>query len=453
MTRSMTKGSPWKLILAFSLPLLLGNLFQQFYNIADAAIVGRTLGSEALAAVGSTFSIQFLVLGFCTGVTQGFAIPIAQRFGADDHDTMRKYVFGSYVLTAVCAIVITTLTVLLCPTILHILQVHPDIYHNAYIYIMIIFAGIPFTLLYNLLSAIMRAIGDAKTPFLFLAFSACLNIVLDLVCICNLHLGVAGAAIATITAQAVSGILCMFYMHRKVTAVQIHKEDRVMTAGLYPTLLVMGLPMGLQFSITAIGSMVMQSGNNSLGTTYVSGFTSGMRINLLMMCPFDALGAGVSTFLAQNYGSLAYDRIKQGFRSGILMALGYGITACIILTTCGYAMSSLFLSGNAVTVLNASSLYLFRIGLFYPILGILVITRMSIQGLGYSSKAMFGGMVEMIARTLVTLYLVPIFHYDAITWADQTAWVAAVSYFIPTYIHCLHIVKYKIQQEQLFTKA
>lgn len=172
-----------------------------------------------------------------------------------------------------------------------------------------------------------------------------------------------------------------------------------------------------------------------------------------MMCPFDALGAGVSTFLAQNYGSLAYDRIKQGFRSGILMALGYGITACIILTTCGYAMSSLFLSGNAVTVLNASSLYLFRIGLFYPILGILVITRMSIQGLGYSSKAMFGGVVEMIARTLVTLYLVPIFHYDAITWADQTAWVAAVSYFIPTYIHCLHIVKYKIQQEQLFTKA
>ena len=453
MTRSMTKGSPWKLILAFSLPLLLGNLFQQFYNMADAAIVGRTLGANALAAVGSTSSIQFLVLGFCSGVTQGFAIPVAQRFGAGDEDGMRQYVFGSYVLTAICAAITTTATVLLCPTILHLLQVHPDIYHDAYAYLVIIFAGIPFTLLYNMLSAVMRAIGDSRTPFLFLAFSACLNIILDLVCIRIFHMGCAGAAIATITAQAISGILCMLYMHRKIHIVKIQKQDQIITPESCKTLLIMGLPMGLQFSITAIGSMVMQAGNNSLGTVYVSGFTSGMRIKQLMMCPFDAIGAGVSTFLAQNYGNNAYDRIKQGYRSGLIMAIGYGMLAALVMTTLGRTMSMLFVSIDAVDVLNASALYLFRIGIFYPVLGILIITRMAIQGLGYSGKAMIGGIVEMFARTIVTLGLVGILQYDAITWADQTAWTSAVIYLIPTYLHCLKEVKMRIQQDLAYRNS
>ncbi|MEE8808410.1 MAG: MATE family efflux transporter [Lactimicrobium sp.] len=452
MKKSMTSGNALKLILSFSIPLLLGNLFQQFYNMMDAAIVGQTLGSKALASVGATSSVQFLVLGFCIGICQGFAIPLATRFGAGDEKDMRRYEFGGAVWTAIMGVMITVAAVLLCPKILHLLQVNDEIYDNAYWYLVIIFGGIPFTLLYNYLSAILRAIGDSKTPFYFLAFSAVLNIGLDFFCILVLHWGCAGAAIATIASQAVSGVLCLILIARRFVLLHLDKSDMVLDGSHTKMLLGMGLPMGLQFSITAIGSMVMQSGNNSLGTVYVSGFTAGLRIKQLMMCPFDALGSAVSTFVSQNNGAHQLDRIHEGFRDGLLTAVIYGLFACVILVFFGRTMSMLFVSAKEAAVLDASAKYLRRMGYFYPMLGILITSRMAVQGLGFSSLAMFSGLVEMTARSVVTLGFVSKFGYDAITWADQTAWTTASLFLIPLSIYCLKVTDRKIKESQALSQ-
>ena len=225
MVKSMTEGKPLPLILQFALPLLIGNLFQQTYNIVDAAIVGRYLGTEALASVGASSSVQFLVLGFCIGICCGFAIPIAQRFGAKDYRLMRVYLFHGAVLSAAAAVILTLICAVFCPQILHLLSTPENIYAGAYQYLLIIFLGIPFNLLYNLLSCVLRAVGNSRTPFLFLAVATALNILLDLVCILGLHWGVAGAAAATITAQAVSGLLCLFYILRKVPLLHIKREE------------------------------------------------------------------------------------------------------------------------------------------------------------------------------------------------------------------------------------
>lgn len=452
MKKSMTSGNALKLILSFSIPLLLGNLFQQFYNMMDAAIVGQTLGSKALASVGATSSVQFLVLGFCMGICQGFAIPVATRFGAGDERDMRRYEFGGAVWTAILGVFITLAAVLLCPAILHLLQVNDEIYTNAYWYLVIIFGGIPFTLLYNYLSAILRAIGDSKTPFYFLAFSAILNIGLDFFCILVLHWGCAGAAIATIFSQAVSGVLCLLLIHRRFALLHLHREDMVMDGMHSKSLLGMGLPMGLQFSITAIGSMVMQSGNNSLGTVYVSGFTAGLRIKQLMMCPFDAIGSAVSTFVSQNNGAHDIKRIHEGYRDGLLTAVIYGMFACVVMVFFGRAMSMLFVSAKEAAVLDASAKYLRRMGFFYPVLGILITSRMMVQGLGFSSLAMLAGLIEMAARITVTVGFVGRFGYDAITWADQTAWTTASLFLIPLSIHCMNVTDRKIKEAQALAR-
>ena len=303
MSTSMTKGNPLKLMLQFALPLLIGNLLQQTYNIIDAAIVGQILGAKALASVGASSSVQFLVLGFCMGCCTGFGVPVAKYFGADKMDTMRNYVFNGAVLTGGIGVTVTVLCSVFCPQILHLLSVPEDIFRGAYHYLLIIFLGIPFTLLYNYLSSILRSLGDSRTPFLFLAFSAILNIFLDLFCIVVLKWGCAGAAAATITAQAISGILCLVFIGRKMNVLHLTKENRMVNITAVKELLAMGLPTGLQFSITAIGSMVMQSANNGLGSVCVSGFTAGMRIKQFAMCPFDAIATSASVFCSQNMGA------------------------------------------------------------------------------------------------------------------------------------------------------
>ena len=437
MSTSMINGSPLKSMLRFALPLLIGNLLQQTYNIIDAAIVGQTLGADALASVGASSSVQFLVLGFCIGICAGFGIPVAKYFGAGDYHKMKQYVYNGALLTACAAAIVTAACVLLCGWILRILSVQPDIYGNAYAYLLIIFLGLPFTLMYNYLSSILRSVGDSRTPFLFLAFSAILNIFLDLFCILVMHLGCAGAAIATITAQAVSGLLCIVFIAKKKEILWLAKEHRKGSRAVSAELLAMGLPTGLQYSITAIGSMVMQSANNGLGSIYVSGFTAGMRIKQFAMCPFDAIGTAVSVFCSQNLGAGQYDRIKKGLGEGIAAGIGYGLLAGILMIFGGRTLSMNFVSRDAVEVLDASAKYLRCMGYFFWTLGILNITRMTTQGLGYSSRAFFSGVTEMIARTIVSIGFVGTFGFTAICFADQTAWVTACCYIAPTCFYCV----------------
>ena len=437
MSNSMTQGNPLKVMLQFAFPLLIGNLLQQTYNIIDAAIVGQSLGAQALASVGASTSVQFLVLGFCMGSCTGFGIPVAKYFGAGDLKHMKNIIFNGAVLTAVIAVIITVLCTLLCPWILQILSVQSDIYANAYSYLMIIFLGLPFTLLYNYLSSILRAVGDSRTPFLFLAFSAVLNIFLDLFFILVAGWGCAGAAFATIAAQAISGILCLIVIIRRMEVLWLSKENRVVRGDSITELLQMGLPTGLQFSITAIGSMVMQSANNGLGGDYVSAFTAGAKLKQFTMCPFDAIATSVSVFCSQNYGAGKIDRIHKGLRQGIAVGVGYGLFAGLILIFAGRPLSMIFVSKDASGVLDASAKYLRCMGYFYWSLGILNVTRMVTQGLGHSGRAFFSGVMEMIARTIVSLGFVEAFGYTAICFADQTAWIAACCYIAPTCLYCL----------------
>ena len=437
MSSSMTKGNPLRVMLQFAFPLLVGNLLQQTYNIIDAAIVGQNLGAQALASVGASTSVQFMVLGFCMGSCTGFGIPVAKYFGAGDLAHMKKIIFNGAIVTTAIACIITALCALLCPRILQVLSVKSDIYANAYSYLMIIFLGLPFTLLYNYLSSILRAVGDSRTPFLFLAFSSVLNIFLDLFFIIVAGWGCAGAAFATIASQAVSGILCLIVIVRKVEVLWLSKENRVVSKDAVAELLSMGLPTGLQYSITAIGSMVMQSANNGLGGDYVAAFTAGAKLKQFTMCPFDAIATSVSVFCSQNYGAGKFDRIRKGLWEGIAVGVGYGIFAGIILIFAGRPLSMIFVSKDAAGVLDASAQYLRCMGYFYWSLGILNVTRMVTQGLGHSGRAFFSGVTEMIARTIVCMVFVGTFGYTAICFADQTAWIAACCYIAPTCFYCL----------------
>ena len=448
MTKSMTSGNPLKLMIQFAFPLLLGNLLQQTDNIIDAAIVGQCLGAKALASVGASSSVQFLVLGFCMGSCAGFGVPIAKYYGANDSDRMRNSIFNGAFLTIVIAVILTTACSLLCPQILHILSVPEDIYQNAYAYLIIIFLGMPFTLLYNYLSSVLRSVGDSKTPFLFLAISVVLNIFLDAFCILVLKWGCAGAAIATITSQAVSGILCLLFILHRLDFLCLKKENRHLRFAPIKELLSMGLPMGLQFSITAIGSMVMQSANNGLGSVCVSGFTAGMRIKQFTMCPFDAIGTAASVFCSQNYGAAKPDRIRKGLWQSMLVAVVYGIVAGLIMIFAGRTLSMIFVGKEAVDVLDASGKYLRCMGFFYWSLGILNISRMVTQGLGYPMRAVISGVTEMLARSIVSLCFVGSLGYTAICFADQTAWVSACFYIFPTCLYCVHKTTKKLMKQQ-----
>lgn len=437
MATSMVKGNPVKLMLSFAFPLLIGNLLQQTYNIIDAAIVGQALGPEALASVGASSSVQFLVLGFCMGSCTGFSVPVAKYFGAGKLDKMRDYIFNGAALAVLIAAILTTLCSLLCAPILHLLSVPSDIFADAYAYQLVIFLGIPFSILYNYLSSILRAVGDSRTPFLFLAFSAILNIFLDLFCIIILHLGCAGAAIATISAQAISGLLCLFFISRRVKLLLPTKENRTLRKDDAQELLAMGIPTGLQFSITAIGSMVMQSANNGLGSVYVSAFTAAMKIKQFMMCPFDAISTAASVFCSQNLGAGQAKRIRQGLRQGVLVGVGYGAFAGVIMILFGRPLTKLFIVSSAFEAINASAKYLRCLGFFYWMLGILNVCRMVTQGLGYSGRAVFSGVMEMLARTIVCLGFVGAFGFTAICFADQAAWLAACCYIAPTCLYCV----------------
>ncbi len=440
MSKDMTKGSPIRLMLFFAFPLLIGNLLQQTYSMIDAAIVGRYLGTQALASVGATSSVQFLVLGFCMGMCNGFSVPVARFFGAGDYARMRNCIAHAVTLTAGAAVLLTVACALLCPWILKILSITEDIYDNAYIYLIIIFLGMPFTLLYNLLSSILRAVGDSRTPFLFLAFSTVLNIGLDLLCILVFSWGCAGAAIATITAQAVSGIGCLIFISRRFKALVPTQRDRKLTRSGVGMMLGMGLPMGLQFSITAIGSMVMQSANNGLGSIYVSGFTAAARIKQFAMSPFDAIATSVSVFCSQNAGAKQAGRIRKGFVQGLFAGVFYGICAGLVLIFFGRTLSLIFVSPDAADVLDASAKYLRYMGYFYWSLGFLNVCRMCTQGLGFSGRAVISGVMEMIARIFVSFVFVGTYGFTAICCADQTAWMMACVYIVPMCLYCIRKV-------------
>lgn len=434
-SKEMTEGKPWPLIFKFTVPLLLGNVLQQTYSLIDAAIVGKFLGINSLASVGASTSVIFLILGFCNGCCGGFGIPIAQKFGARDYQTMRRYVYVSLQLALVMSVVIALITSILCEDILRMIRTPENIMDEAYDYLLVTFIGIPFTFFYNLLSSIIRALGDSKTPFWFLLLATILNIVLDLICILVLGWGVMGAGIATVIAQGISAILCYLYMYRHFEILRGTSDERKYQSKMARTLLYIGVPMGLQFSITAIGSIMLQSANNALGTACVAAFTSAMRIKMFFLCPFESLGIAMATYTGQNYGAGKPKRIWQGIKASACMMLIYAAFTFIVLMTGADYLAMLFVDASEVEIIEDTELFLHVAATFFPILGVLCILRYTIQGAGYTNLAMLSGVSEMIARTVVSLYAVPAFGYIAVCFGDPSAWIAAVAFLVPAFLY------------------
>lgn len=434
-SKDMTVGAILPLLFNFTMPLLLGNLLQQTYSLVDAAIVGKFLGINALASVGASTSVVFLILGFCNGCCGGFGIPVAQKFGAHDYRTMRRLVAVSLKLAGIMSVAITLATCLLCSFILKWMQTPANIFEDAYYYLLITFIGIPCTFYYNLLSSILRALGDSKTPFWFLLFSTVLNILLDLLCIVVLKWGVAGAAIATVFSQGVSAVLCYFYMYRKFEILRTTPADRRFRPDLARQLIYIGAPMGLQFSITAIGSIMLQSSNNALGTACVAAFTAAMRIKMFFLCMLESLGIAMATYCGQNYGAGKPLRIWQGVKVASGMMVVYVLFVNLILWTSSEKFALLFVDPAETEIIADTALFLHVSASFFPVLGLLCILRYSIQGAGYTRLAMFSGVSEMIARILVSLVAVPMWGFWAVCFGDPTAWVFADLFLIPAFIY------------------
>lgn len=426
-------GPALPLLLKFTMPLLMGNLLQQTYSLVDAAIVGKFLGLHSLASVGASTSVIFLILGFCNGCCGGFAIPVAQKFGARDYSTMRTFISVSQKLAVGMSVAVAFITSLLCADILRLMQTPQNIFDGAYQYLLVTFIGIPFTFFYNLLSSIIRALGDSKTPFWFLLLSTVLNIFLDLFFILMLGWGVAGAAIATVFSQGISAVLCYRYMYRKFEILQGTPQERRFCWKPARTLLAIGVPMGLQFSITAIGSIMLQSANNALGTACVAAFTSAMRIKMFFICTFESLGIAMATFSGQNYGAGRPERVWQGIKASSGIMLLYTVFTFVLLMAGAKNFALIFVEPTETEILRDTELFLHVACSFFPALGLLCILRYTIQGVGFTNLAMFSGVAEMIARIAVSLYAVPAFGFLAVCFGDPMAWVAADLFLIPAF--------------------
>ena len=444
MTKDMTQGSPLRLILAFAVPLMLGSLFQQFYNLADTIIVGRFVGVEALAAVGSVGGLNYLVLGFVNGIACGFSIPVSWTFGAKDYSQMRRYTANTVWLSIVFAAVLTIVTVALTRPILVWTNTPANIIDLADIYIRTIFWGIPFTLLYNVTSALMRALGDSKRPLYFLLMASFLNIGLDLLCIIVFKMGVFGASFATVFSQAVAGFGSLWYIARHYHELRWSKEEGKLSRDHCLKLCNMGIPMGLQCSITAIGSVVLQGAVNGLGSDIVAAQTAGSKAAQFLSVPLESIGTAMTTYSSQNLGAHDLKRVNRGVNTALGIGCVYSIASFIILRFADKLLIGLFLDAGEVEIMANAQSFIFWNSVFYIPLAVLIIYRYTIQGLGYSGLAMFAGVAEMVARAMVGFLFVPLWGYFAACIANPVAWFFACFFLIPAYF----VVRKKLMNEK-----
>ena len=436
MTKDLTTGSPLKLIITFTFPAFLGMLFQQFYNVVDTIIVGKLLGIGPLAGVGATGSLNFMVLGFCMGICNGFAIPVAQKFGAGDQVELRKFVANSLWLVAIIALVLTVPVCVYCRPILRVMNTPEDVFEYAYQYIFIIFLGIPAALLYNILAAILRSLGDSKTPVLFLALSSVLNIGLDIISIKLWGMGVDGTALATVISQGVSGVICFFYMKKRFTVLQMSREERRPDGAKMKRLCYMGIPMGLQYSITAIGSLVIQATMNGFGSVAVAGATAANRINGFLTCPIEALGASMAPYVGQNLGAGKLDRVSRGVMDASLCGFVSSGVLYVIIWLYGAQLTGIFLDAPDPAVTAYAVEFLRIVGAGYCLLTLVNVVRFSIQGLGFSVLAILSGVMEMIARCFAGLVIAPHMGFAAVAMGHPLAWLFADIFLIPAFLLC-----------------
>ncbi|MCR5283524.1 MAG: MATE family efflux transporter [Lachnospiraceae bacterium] len=441
--KDLTSGKPLPLLLGFGLPIFGGILFQQFYNLVDTMIVGKMQGVKALAAVGSTGSINFLIVGFCIGICNGFAIPIAQRFGAGDFSGLRRYIINSIYTSAFFAVTVTCIVCLMCRQILIWMKTPSDIIDLSASYIFIIFLGIPATILYNMASGIIRSFGNSKTPLYFLIFSSVLNIILDLLLI--RPMGVRGAALATIISQAVSGVIATVFLIRHYDFLKPSAEEKRADRTYIMKLCSMGLPMGLQYSITAIGSVILQSSVNQLGSDFVASSAAAIKVNVFLYSPLDALGSTMATFAGQNVGAGKLDRVDEGIRDAVLLGFAYSVIGILLVLIFARQFALLFVSEEEVAIIANIRQYLMINNSFMFLLTLVNVVRFTIQGLGFSGLAIFAGVGEMIARAMMGFFFVPVFGYVAACFASPVAWLLADLFLVPAYLMIMKRLRLRFQ--------
>lgn len=429
--RDMTVGSPARNILYFALPLVLGYVLQHLYQVVDAAIVGRWVGVEGLAAVGASSSIMFLFLGFCNGACAGFSVPVAQAFGAKEYSLMRQYVANAIRIGIWISVLLTIPICVLCSPILRLVNVPDDIFHQAWIYLMLQFLGIPLAIAYNLLAGFIRSLGNSKEPFYFLLVSSATNIILDLIFVIVFRWGVFGAGFATLISQVVSVSLCYSFIIRQMKMLIPVGEERRYDSDHVTHLLNNGIPMGLQFSITGIGVIMLQSANNALGTMYVAAFTASMRVKYVFTTVFENIGVAMATYCGQNIGARRLDRVKSGLKAATGIMLVYFVFTFAVIFPFADEMMALFVDPSQRQIIDLASQYMRISNYFYPVLGMLTIFRYSIQGLGYSTLSLMSGVMEMLARCAVSIWMVPAMGFMGVCLGDPAAWCAADLFLFP----------------------
>lgn len=445
MVTDLTKGKPFKMILSFCLPLMGGQIFQQLYNMVDSIIVGRFCGTAELSAVGATGSLTFMVIGFVMGCCTGFGIPISQAFGEKDFVKLRKIYANSIYVTFALVALLTTITTLCVGGVLKVMNTPDSIYKMCFDYISIIFYGLIATYFYNLFASVMRALGDSKTPLCLLIFSSVLNIGLDLFFVIVLKMSVKGVAYATVIAQGISAILAYIIVKRKFDVLRFEKGERAFDIKSIGKLLYNGIPMALQISVTAVGSIILQSAVNSFGENVIAAVAVALKIQLMLILPSETIGITMSTYCGQNFGAGQIGRIREGMKKAVFIGFVYCIVSVSIAAFLGGSLAELFVTADQVDVISLVDRFLKISCCFYPALSLLFILRNAIQGLGYSVPAMFSGAFELGARAVMSFVIIPAYGYEAVNYANPAAWCSALIFLIPVYLIVYNLVKKKIQ--------
>ena len=434
MELDMTKGSPVRLIIRFIIPIIIGNIFQQFYSMADTIIVGHFIGVKALGAVGATGSITFLILGFTQGLTTGFTVLTAQRFGEGDREGMKKSICSAYMLAVILTIVMTFVSVTQMDKLLHLMNTPEDIYDMTKSYIIIICGGLACSVLYNLLASIMRAVGNSVIPLVFLVIAAILNVGLDILFIVAFDMGVEGAAYATVISQGVSGVSCLIYMIACVPSLRVEKRHWKLDWNCVKKQLLVGVPMALQYSITAIGTILVQSALNLLGSTVVAAYSVACKVEQLVTQPYGAMGTTMATYGAQNRGVNDLERIRKGAKIATIMTTVYSVVIYGVLLLILPYMVKLFVSeGEVAAVYDYVKTYAVLCGAFFIPLGIIFVYRNLLQGCGFGFLPMVGGIIELVSRGGVAFIAAYMRSYVGICMGNVAAWVTAGSFFVVLY--------------------
>lgn len=439
----MTTGNPVKIIIWFMVPMCLGSIFQQFYNIADSIIAGQFLGVNALAAIGSTGSLMFMVTGWISGISSGFSILVAQWFGARKYDRMRHYTAMSVYLTIGIIVIMTAGLLAANEPILRLMNTPAELMPDVKGYMAVIYAGLIVTAAYNSLAAVLRALGDSKSPLYFLIISAVINIFLDIIFITWFHMGVIGCGYATVIAQGISALLCLVYIIKKFPILHLKKRDFRISLNSIKNLLALGTPMGLQFSITGIGTIIVQGAVNIYGAVYIAGFSAGAKIQNLIACIFLAFGATIATYVGQNWGAGRIDRVKKGVWYTQVMILISSAILMILIFFFGKYMVLLFVSPSEKGVIDAAVVYFLAVFWCYPFLGSIFVYRNALQGMGYGLVPMLGGVFELAARALVVAAVVGKTSFFGVCLSDPAAWLAALIPLVPYYFYKIKKVEKK----------